>query len=653
MMKRVRCRWQALLAAALITMSIAPRSGSAADLDVSFGTGGWATMSFGSDLSSQTAGAVAVQSDGKIVAAGGGISSGANVRAGWTWIVARYNADGSPDTSFGNAGKVITLIGNLADRAQGIALQDDGKIVVAGYSYDTTTEIGDDYNFAVVRYNSDGSLDSSFGTGGIVTTSLGRDDDAWAVAVQDDGKIIAAGTSEELAMDSGSYRLALIRYHSNGSLDTGFGSGGVVLVPSISSAQAVAVQPDGRLVTAGHAWPGSTADFALARLNDDGTLDTGFGSGGIVTTSLTGNDDFAKSLALMADGRIVVAGASHNGIDADYALARYNSDGSLDSSFGTGGKVVQITASYDYGESVAVQSNGKVVITGTSLKGNFSRAFLRRLAADGSVDAGFGGGGKVIAPKGFKGYAVTIQPDGKLVVAGNRWGAFTVARYLGDCIVDGTTCSDGNPCTQNDMCTGGVCAGAEQPALGCVVATKAVFRWRDNANAAKDSLSLVWHGGASEPSGVQQDDFGNPIQVDGYGMCVFDATGLVARAEVPGGTICPRANGKQVECWSGGEETPSGVLYLKRPFKYNDPLRGSSGIAKILLKPSGVKRGMLTDARVSVSGKGINLPGPTFPMDGPVVVQVIGKNNAFCAESTFSGVQIKKNDLAGIHAKIP
>jgi len=205
-----------------------------------------------------------------------------------------------------------------SDYGFSVALQPDGKIVVAGYA-------GGD--FALARYNSDGALDTSFGSGGKVTTDFGGSyhPDGFSVALQPDGKIVVAGYA------GGDFALA--RYNSDGALDTSFGSGGKVTTDfgGSDAGYSVALQPDGKIVVAGYAG----LDFALARYNSDGALDTSFGTGGKVTTDFSGGRDVGYSVALQPDGKIVVAGYA----GVDFALARYNSDGALDTSFGSGGKV--------------------------------------------------------------------------------------------------------------------------------------------------------------------------------------------------------------------------------------------------------------------------------------------------------------------------
>ncbi|KFE66236.1 delta-60 repeat domain-containing protein [Hyalangium minutum] len=339
---------------------------------------------------------------------------------------------GSVDTSFAS-GKVITSVGQSEDYAEAIAVQSDGKVIVVGRSAGAANT-----DYAVVRYNRDGDLDTGFGTGGKVTTPINAgSDEAYAVAVQSDGKILVAGTTEAGA--SG-YDFALVRYNTNGSLDTAFGTGGKVTTAfgnGPDKAYAIAVQPDGKILLGGEAsFTATGLDFALARYNADGTLDTGFGTGGKVTTSLkpdTGRD-VVFSLALQTvsgQSRIVAVGG-----DGDFLLAGYTSAGALDTAFGTGGKVVGVFGTViGSARSSALTSDGKLVVAGDA-NGGFA---LARMNADGTLDTSFGTSGKVVtqvnAGNEATATALAIQSDGKLVAGGWTYtggssaGDFAVLRY--------------------------------------------------------------------------------------------------------------------------------------------------------------------------------------------------------------------------------
>jgi uncharacterized delta-60 repeat protein len=320
-------------------------------LDTSFDTDGKVTTAIGS--SNDNARSVVLQSDGKIVVVGNSWSSV------YDFAVVRYNADGSLDTSFSGDGKVTTQVGgSLSDTAYSVVLQSDGKIIVAGTS---------DSDFAVVRFNADGSLDTSFDTDGKVTTPIGSGtDEAYSVVLQSDGKIILSGYSVGANRD-----FTVVRYNADGSLDTSFGTGGKVTTPIGSGndeANSVVLQSDGKIILSGYS-VGANTDFAVVRYNADGSLDTSFDTDGKVTTAIGSSSDNARSVVLQSDGKIILSGYSV-GATRDFAVVRYNADGSLDTSFGTGGIVTTpIGSGTDEAYSVVLQSDGKIIAAGYSNNG--------------------------------------------------------------------------------------------------------------------------------------------------------------------------------------------------------------------------------------------------------------------------------------------
>ena len=420
----------ALLALAVFFAHDAPPTAQAqqppaeGSLDTTFGTGGKVItdVTSGNDQGY----AVAVQPDNKIVVVGFGINSG----TGADFALVRYNPNGSLDTDFGTGGKVTTNIsGN--DVAYAVALQPDNKIVVAGYA----TNSGTGKDFALARYNPDGSLDTDFGTSGKVTTAIASGnvvDEAFAVAVQSDGDIVVAGDA------NGDFGVA--RYNANGTLDTDFNSNGKVTTDFASGsdiARAVAVLDGNNVLVAGNALSSSTGqDFALARYNSDGSLDSSFSSDGKVTTAIAAGsaNDLAHAMAVLSDGDIVLAGQA----GGDFGLARYNANGALDTGFGTGGKVTtDFSGGEDIASGVAVQADGKIVAAGHSVLTATSRDFaLARYNADGSLDTSFGTGGKVTTAMASgtgedRARGVALQADGNIVAAGRAGNQFAVARYHG------------------------------------------------------------------------------------------------------------------------------------------------------------------------------------------------------------------------------
>ena len=434
-----------------VTVTVSPRSGS---LDTTFGESGKVVTSIGSGNSQALA--LGIQSGGKIVAAGRSFNSTGNKN---DFALVRYNAGGSLDTGFGTGGTgiVTTSIGSSNDQANALGIQYNGtpdfKIVVAGSSYNSNSS---KFDFALVRYNANGTLDTGFGTGGtgIVTTSIGNSYDyANALGIQPDGRIVVAGRS--FNSNSNKYDFALVRYNANGTLDTTFGTNGKVTT-SIGSgsvydyAYALGIQPVGmsdvKIVVAGYSSNGSKYNFALVMYNTDGSLDTGFGAAltGIVTTSIGSSYDAAHALGIQSDGtsdfKIVVAGSSANGSKYNFALVRYNKDGSLDTTFGNNGIVTTpIGSNFDAAYALGIQpADGSIVAAGYSGNGSNYDFALVKYNTNGSLDTGFGAGGIVTTPIGNdddKAFALGIQPaDGRIVVAGySLIGSnddFALVRYL-------------------------------------------------------------------------------------------------------------------------------------------------------------------------------------------------------------------------------
>jgi uncharacterized delta-60 repeat protein len=383
-------------------------------------------------------------------------SDGKIVAAGYShngtnndFAVVRYNTDGSLDTTFDTDGKVTTPFssGNN-DLATSVVLQSDGKIVAAGYSHNGTNN-----DFAVVRYNTDGSLDTTFDTDGKVTTpfSSGNNDLATSVVLQSDGKIVAAGYSHNGTNND----FAVVRYNTDGSLDTTFDTDGKVTTPVGSGndfAESVVLQSDGKIVAAGYSHNGTNNDFAVVRYNTDGSLDTTFDTDGKVTTPFSsGNNDLATSVVLQSDGKIVAAGYSHNGTNNDFAVVRYNTDGSLDTTFDTDGKVTTpVGSGNDFAESVVLQSDGKIVAVGYSYNGtNYDFAGVS-YNTDGSLEA------IITTPVGSgddEAFSVVLQSDGKIVAAGYSHNGtnndFAVVRYTANTPApEGDSGSDSSPTTK-------------------------------------------------------------------------------------------------------------------------------------------------------------------------------------------------------------
>jgi uncharacterized delta-60 repeat protein len=369
--------------------------------------------------------------DGKIIAVGTSFTTPASV------VVIRYNTDGTRDSTFGSNGITVTSLLSADATAFAATLQADGKLLVAGRNcplsgvsgflllrYHTDISTGTPGTLDTAGFNS---------PLGYVVTPIpsGTKTGANAVAVSGTN-ILVAGHSKI----GGQFAIALAQYTSSGALDSTFGSGGIVTtaVGSLDAdAAALAVQVDGKIVAAGLAGNAVTNvwDVALVRYNANGSLDTtsGFGgSTGIVTTDIGSSSNYANAVALQADGKIVVAGnafANPSANTSDIAVLRYNTDGTLDTTgFGSpNGYVTTSIGAFDDGFAVAVQSDNKIVVAGNADAGTSDRLALLRYNADGSPDSGFGTGGIVTraasGPSIIAGaFGVLLQPGGEIVVAG-------------------------------------------------------------------------------------------------------------------------------------------------------------------------------------------------------------------------------------------
>lgn len=434
------------------------------------------------------------------------------------FALARYNLDGSLDASFGSGGKVTTAIG-AGSLANALVLQPNGKIIAAG---------GSSEDFAVARYNPDGSLDTSFGTGGKVTTPIptAYGGEAYAAALQTDGKIVVGGSSGD------NRDFVIARYNPNGSLDTSFGTGGIVTTAT-GYVRALALQPDGKIVAVGGYDPG----FALARYNPDGSLDTSFGAGGIVTLDSTPGFQQANGVVLQPDGRIVIGGESAE----HFALLRFSTDGTLDTNFGS--VVSHVGSPPMVGQALVRQPDGKLVLAG--YYGSTEHGFaLARYNADGSPDAAFGVSGIVTTPLGVHGAAanaVALEPDGKILAGGvtepgsndTTGEQFALARYLVTSALTVTTDGDGSGVVTSNP-----------PGIDCGATCTETFAQPTSvtltATPAAGSTFTGWSGGGtcSGTTGVCQVEVANDQSVS--------ATFTVKRSARVASCVVPRLHGKTV-----------------------------------------------------------------------------------------------------------
>ena len=344
-------------------------------------------------------------------------------------------ADGDLDPLFGSGGTVMTDINRSTDLAEAVAIQADGKLVVVGITYKNNDYSAED--FVVTRYNTDGTLDNTFGVRGRVRTDFpGLAAVPSSVVIQPDGRIVVAGGAFPFFTFAGNFKV--VRYNSNGSLDTSFGSGGIVTTnfPQGSYAFDVALQSDGKIIAAGTVFvafnPGesSDTDFALARYNPDGTPDATFGSGGQVSTDFVGFEDDAFSILIQPDGKIVAVGSANDPATFyDFAAARYLSNGTIDTTFGVGGRVRTDFGdqNFDRARSAALQPDGRIVAAGFAIShgGGVQNFGVARYTSNGVLDTTFSRDGKAQIDFGNccqSATKVLLQSDGKIITVGGSNG---------------------------------------------------------------------------------------------------------------------------------------------------------------------------------------------------------------------------------------
>ena len=421
-----------LLLAMFPTLALYPQSGV---LDPSFGNDGIVTTVItGSYNLGQ---ASVVQPDGKIIVAGE-----AGEPSPFKVAIARYNPDGTLDTSFGSGGTLLIQVGPAKSYARNLALQPDGKIVVGAYTYDDVA--GD---FAVLRLNADGTPDSSFGTNGMTIVDNGSHEVVDAMAIAADGKIVLAGNDYT--------NFLATRFNTDGSLDTTFGSNGwaaIAFADSDSQVKDIVFQNDGKLILAGFSFNLSLGRYSMAaaKLNEDGSLDPSFGTDGQIAFNIGTSDDYAVAVAIQTDEKIVLGGYLYVGTNPmryDLAAVRLNTDGTFDTTYGNNGIAINrvIDDGQNYTENMLLQADDKVVLAGYAAGTADHNLIMLRFDSDGNVDTSFGANGKVNTDLDGRpdfGKAISIQPDDKIILAGYSYatsgvGEIVVARY--DNNVLGTT----------------------------------------------------------------------------------------------------------------------------------------------------------------------------------------------------------------------
>ena len=388
------------------------------DLDLTFGDQGFTHTT---ETNMGFARAMAIQPDDKIVVAGGTGNFG----------VMRFLADGGIDQSFGvNAG--LTQIDLGTDHyVYATLVQPDGKILVAGYANDGMNQ----KDFAIIRLTTDGWLDEDFSDDGMLIFSFGsQEDECRAIELQPDGKIVLTG----YAFSGMNKDLALARLNPDGSFDTTFSTDGKLTLDLLGADDiptCIAVQPDGKIVVGGYFYNTSSlyCTYGAVRFKASGDIDNSFGNNGIVTIDISSHNDMAQDIAIQSDGKIVLAGQS-DGTNVDYSAVRLLPNGALDTTFNTDGKfTTPIGSGSDYGRSVAVQNDGKILIGGSVRMGSFEDVGIVRLTPDGNLDTTFSTDGKINTPvvNGISIFNIALQSNGKIIAVGGSAGyRMFAARYL-------------------------------------------------------------------------------------------------------------------------------------------------------------------------------------------------------------------------------
>ncbi len=356
------------------------------------------------------------------------VAAGSGV--GGNFAINRYNFDGTLDTSFSNDGMVLVSTDTTnSHQARAILIQDDGKIIIGGNDdYDA------DRDFVLVRLYENGKLDSSFGNNGFVISPFPDSNDELRAAViqPGDGKIIVSGTMYNSTTDK--YELGIIRYYNNGIIDSSFSGDGIQLNnfdDGDFNVRTMALQEDGKIIVGGF---DDNSNFSIVRYQTDGSLDIDFGLGGIAAYSYNSSGEWGESLAIQNDGKIILAGWWDPGdyADSQGLFMRVNSDGSLDHSFGIEG-FADIDFGYDWDRiwSIEIQDDGKIIGVG----GSNSRFAAVRYNQDGKIDSTFGYDGYIFTKLSDEydlAYDIAIQPDGNFILAGQADSHFGLARYIND-----------------------------------------------------------------------------------------------------------------------------------------------------------------------------------------------------------------------------
>lgn len=596
-------------------------------LDTSFATGGiWRDAA--APVSGELTG-IAVQPDGKVLVTGHRSGTGGEEAS----FVHRLTAAGVPDPTFGTDGArryfrlaPVGADGSNHTRFRDIAVLGDGRIIVAGGAASSVQGSG----FVVVRLSNNGMPDPTFDGDGVAFTrfnaSPGFADEAWALTVEPDGQVIAAGSSD--LCDGGSGRsLALARYNTDGTLDLLFGSSGkVVDCPggAVDEAQDVAVQSDGAIVVAGTSFDGESDGALVARYTALGARDATFNAPNGAYISEQANNASLAALGLLADGRVATAG-TWRGTPPGLLVQRYTSLGALDSTFaGTGNLTLRGASHHDIVKDLARQGDGKLIVAGFNegVGGDDEPDFLlSRHLVDGRLDPSFGDGGSVLTDFGNtidRAGGVAIQPDGNYVLAGNTDNRLALARYLANGALDNSFGTGGRVVLDLDEGTEWVTAVDTQPDGRTVVA--------GHVGTGADFVTRLLPSGTPDPAFA------------GDGTARLDVPG--AGESVEGMALQP--DGKIVVAGS----TDNGATFVAR-FRSDgvlDPGFGVGGLRTVDVTPTAE---VLTSVAIAPSDGRIVAVGATDAYASTAADLIVALTPAGALDQSFSGDGIVIDDISG------
>ncbi len=614
--------------------------------NTNFGTNGVSTVDMNS-ASTDTGYRVTATPDGKFLLAG--IAGGANGGGSSTWGfgISRFNGDGTPDTTFGTGGKVVSQLSIYSDQAREAVVQSDGKIVVVGFA--TNLFSGEDV--ALARYTSTGSLDTSFGSSGSVTTDIagmGAPDQGRSVVIQSDGRILVGGYTAQVNSPPNNDFL-LTRYLSNGMLDPSFGGNGKVVTDLGGNdlAYQLVQQTDGKIVLAGYSVIAGVDRFAVARYNNDGSLDASFNGNGRVTFTFGSASADAYSVALQSDGKIVLAGLVTTNGNSDFAMMRLTTYGNVDTSFGVNGFVTTpIGSGADKSFGIDIQPDDKILLTGYST-GTSDDIAVVRYNANGSLDTTFG------APQALGGYVNYTTGTGAVVLdsdvqfsdaelnAANDYGGATLKLvassindqfyatgslgYLGAgaaLTVNGATVGT---VTQNNS---GVllltfAAGAKQADVNAVADQIGYVNYADMASSTPHTITWTFSDGNTGAQGA-----GGAGTVSGQTSVIVNA---YASPQTLNGTFAADtlvgANGNDLLIGGGGSDRLVGGLGVN-DFKYTAATDGGASGDTIVDFKSGTDHIAVTKALMGTANTGLLKVNGALTTAGDVLFEVVNGNVA-------------------------